>query len=285
MLLSVAVLLSDIYATDALVGDTSLTRHCHGTSPNGTNWVYLMPEHTGSLVVSSSLKKYGIHCPHGHYRLTAREVNSSAIDFVFLMVADPYKRVLSNLVYHGDIDMQAPDEERINSFRSYVCTPRNWSWYNVTNMIPSGAGRVNGLPHPMLSYFDPSIPLNYVGWTHRLKENYAAILNYLGYEDMELTDSRHCISSCRSTNAILPQSQYEGELFSYLNYYDDATADCVDRLYFQDFRVFGITHFAFRNVDFSPINTPPGRYSGARLPRSYLDLAMRTPAGAAGTDV
>ena len=68
---------------------------CEGVSPNGTRWLFVMPQHTGTGAVVALLRELRrpVHCLHVHSRVELRDVTPRG--FVFMFAADPLKRAVS----------------------------------------------------------------------------------------------------------------------------------------------------------------------------------------------
>lgn len=112
---------------------------CVGLAPNGHNWLYLQPQHTGT----GSVVRY-LHnvmnvstCLHGH-GFRGHENTS----FVFTFSANPFRRVLTSAALHNIISSVTPPpgsaRKEKRQFRRWVKHQRGGSdaWTGIPNVYP-----------------------------------------------------------------------------------------------------------------------------------------------------
>ena len=85
---------------------------CEGVSPNGTRWLFVMPQHTGTGAVVALLRELRrpVHCLHVHSRVELRDVTPRG--FVFMFAADPLKRAVSAAMYANLLNRASAVENR-----------------------------------------------------------------------------------------------------------------------------------------------------------------------------
>ena len=216
---------------------------CEGVSPNGTRWLFVMPQHTGTGAVVALLRELRrpVHCLHVHARVELRDVTPRGA-FVFMFAADPLKRAVSAAMYANLLD-RASDIENRCALKMHACAAAKRSSNRSLSVFPP----------PMHSFFGAGVPApDFVGRTAHLQEDLDRVLLRLGYKPQNLT-RYHCVSACdeHHTDGLVDASdaslQKAVARFRYLDYYDAETAACVEQLYRRDFEHFGFASFAQRD--------------------------------------
>ena len=238
--------------------------HCIGYSPKGIRWAYLMPQHTGTTVISDALtdviakdmertdrtnttSHHVQFCPHIHKALYAKDQKHFNITFTFMFVAHPYKRLLSSIIHSGEklkILNNSVDQQILN-FRKYLSVVCNSSSHqplisksshqrfhkngSLTKYSLHGHGGCNVFSRPMSTYFRPSQRPSFLGRVTHLQEDFNTVLHLLGYPPHEI-HGQHCISSC---NVVATRPNV-----SYLEYFSTENKRCVDQCYRDDLNIY-----------------------------------------------
>ena len=224
---------------------------CKGVAPNGRRWLFVMPQHTGTSVVASLLREsLHAHCRHYHTPVAARDLGpaeEASDTFVFLFAADPFKRVVTSATYNNVLYRKTFDEN-FCAFKKHVCAAPGFG--NSTPVPGNSDGKRFGLiPPPMYAFLGAGVNASFVGRLDRLQEDLSRVLAILEYPPANLT-KWHCISACHRHHSdqldAADSSAIRAALESapdYMDYYDSESAACVERLYEQDFALFGFPRF------------------------------------------
>ena len=238
---------------------------CKGVAPNGRRWLFVMPQHTGTSVVASLLREsLHAHCRHYHTPVSARDLGpaeEASDTFVFLFAADPFKRVVTSATYNNVLYRKTFDDN-FCAFKKHVCAAPGFG--NETPVPGNSDGKRFGLiPPPMYAFLGQGVNATYVGRLSHLQQDLSRVLEILEYPPANLT-KYHCISACHRHHSdqlenISTRVRAAVQNFSYMDYYDAESAACVERLYEQDFALFGFPKFDERPAPVaarSPVCSP-----------------------------
>ena len=241
---------------------------CTGVSPTATRWVYAMPEHTGTATIHGFLSTHKeqmsidfTNCAHTHYHLSPPGAN-----FTFAMVANPFRRVLSNAFHRFQWNLEprlqfGQSNETVAAFRRFVMADqrRGGLCAKHNHMTPHclwvQASFLGKFPKPRLVY-----PVA------QLETGFKRILQRLGYPDDLFTgfETHHCASSCvgasggalfsringtrgkvtLKANASFEQMMSErqnADSSHSLQWYDAESAEKVRRMFLLDFEAFNFS--------------------------------------------
>lgn len=166
-------------------------RPCYGTSPTGLKWLYVQPQHTGSLTIVDLIRNL-FHvptCGHGHFMANDRHHYWANVSFIFTFVANPFRRVLSNAAYGGVFNGSKrpinPTPQDIAAFNEWVDRHR-LNATRVNSCMPSRRGRdacgVYSQAAMLTSYTTRLTNATwFVGCTDNLTHNVGEVLSELGY--------------------------------------------------------------------------------------------------------
>jgi hypothetical protein len=221
----------------------SHTLGCTGLSPTGVEWNYLLPKHTGTAAaVRAIFNATGVCHVHSHtYRRPPRKPDQPMTGFGFTLLQSPYKRLLSNCVFMRVCSVPKTDEQEklaVKIFRNFI-QARRYKIVQITNVM--------GPPRPGYDMY---------GRTSHLGEDLHSIFKILGYGDQVLqtiadSSTYHCITSCNKfsqgagknvRNRVFkaPASHTEDRADE-VQWYDEATAQIVQKEFHRDFRRFGFS--------------------------------------------
>lgn len=179
----------------ACAGVRAAAGACYGVSPTGVRWVYVQPQHTGTVTVWAYLRhmlSVATTCVHAHEMVPPAAAADAT--FAFSFVANPFRRMLSHAGFEGTIGRQRQHNtsraQDVRAFRKYVRDELDYR----------GRPHPNGIQlygqHEMLANY----PTRFVGCTSRLAADLRAVLLLLGYRryaEHEVAFAQsHCASSC-----------------------------------------------------------------------------------------
>lgn len=168
---------------------------CYGDAPGGERWIYLQPQHTGTVTTVRWLTNAlgSRTCEHGH-ELTPRDAPPN-VTFAFLLAANPFKRVLTSAGF----------ERRISSSRAEFPNRTRADEVAAFNAWVVGLRRP---PVRALTDAAAGFPVRFVGYTETLEADLAAVARALGYESPPRVETSHCITSCGPGDATNSGSGY-----------------------------------------------------------------------------
>jgi hypothetical protein len=197
---------------------------CVATSPTGTRWVYVQPQHTASATVQPYLHdQLGItSCGHGHFPMKLLPISPAAranITFAFSFVANPFKRIVSAAGFFGVINGQRHHNH--TSHADDVAHFRSWLYKHLS---PEGTPKKSETMSDLYSQADmlSGYPTRFVGCQSNLASHLYQVLKQLGYALPQrgvVFAHNHCAASCgehrerpRQPQRIQPADWFDREL-------------------------------------------------------------------------
>mmetsp|Transcript_30676 Transcript_30676/g.94952 ORF Transcript_30676/g.94952 Transcript_30676/m.94952 type:complete len:420 (+) Transcript_30676:187-1446(+) len=161
---------------------------CYGDSPSGNRWLYLMPEHTGTDTAVRWLQRLAPDtCAHGHNLHPGQAPAKTS--FAFLLVANPFKRVLTSAAFNKIIAsarQRFPDRTRSDDVKAFN------EWVLGLRSPPV---------RPQMSVL-AGFPVKHVGFTVRLEAELQNVATRLGYDAPPPVTASHCVTSCEKGDKV-----------------------------------------------------------------------------------